>query len=132
MPEKLAWDTSYSVGSAALDAQHKKLLALCNALADCADDASPQADSKFHEVLNELAVYSRVHFTAEEKLLVRCNYPLLEKHKKEHAKFNELIAEKLVAAVDGTLEKVGLHRFLVDWWAEHILIKDMHYRDYLD
>lgn len=132
MPEQLAWDTNYSVGSTKLDAQHKKLLALCNALADCADDASPQADSKFHEILNELAVYSREHFAAEEKMLVRCNYPLLNKHKIEHAKFNELIAEKLVAAVDGKLDKLGLHQFLAGWWTEHILIKDMHYRDYLD
>jgi hemerythrin len=128
---KIIWDSSYSVGDSTLDGHHKKLLALTNRLADCAGEHSPQADSQFHEILNELAVYARLHFAAEEKLLSRCNYPLLTMHREEHAKFEKWLAETLVSAADGELDKNGLQEFLAEWWREHILVKDMHYHDYL-
>lgn len=128
---KIIWDSSYSVGDSTLDGHHKKLLALTNALADCAGESSPQADSQFHEILNELAVYTREHFAAEEKVLTRCNYPLLTMHKGEHAKFVQWLAEKLVLAADGVLDKVGVQLFVSDWWREHILVRDMHYHDYI-
>jgi hemerythrin len=41
------------------------------------------------------------------------------------------MAETLVSASDGVLDKAGLLQFLSSWWREHILVKDMHYRDYL-
>lgn len=128
---KIIWDSSYSVGDSTLDGHHRKLLALTNALADCAGESGPQADSQFHEILNELAVYTREHFAAEEKMLTRCNYPLLTMHKNEHAKFEKWLAENLVLATDGVLDKVGAQQFLSGWWREHILVKDMHYRDYV-
>ncbi len=127
----IQWDASYSVGDSTLDGHHRKLLALCNELSDCVGDDSPAADSKFHEVLHELAVYARQHFSAEERLLSQCHYPLLTAHRNEHAIYQRWMAETLVSASDGVLDKAGLLQFLSSWWREHILVKDMHYRDYL-
>jgi hemerythrin len=129
MPKKVAWDSSYSVGQNTLDHQHRKLMALCNALADCLASSGPQSDSLFHEILNELAAYSRQHFAAEEELVRRHAPSQLAAQVQEHEAYFTRINDLLVDASGGNLDKIGLQRFLSAWWSGHILGSDMMLRD---
>lgn len=131
MPNKLNWDASYSVGNHMLDLQHKRLLALCNALADCIATDGFESDQQFHEILNDLANYAREHFTAEEQLLRRRQFPELATQIKDHADYQDKVTEILASATFGKLEKIALHEFLSHWWNDHILIHDMAYKAFL-
>lgn len=131
MPKTLSWDSSYSVGDATLDKQHKKLMNLCNQLATCANYSSVQSDALFREILDELSAYAREHFVTEEAILEACAYPRLATQQWDHSEYERHVAEALASASDGVLDKAGLQRLLSNWWNDHILISDMDYRSYV-
>ncbi len=115
MPNRMQWEPRHSVGNADLDAQHQAILARCNALADCLDEAS---DRRFDETFQELMALAREHFAAEEALLVRCGYPELEDYRSEREEFDYLSAE---IATTENFDRSELQTFLALWWAGHIL-----------
>lgn len=129
MPNRVQWDPRYSVGNATLDAQHRNLLAQCNALADCAFDTSEESDRKFREVLNALMADARAHFTSEEDLLAGCAYPDLEAHRNERDEFEYLAADIITTE---NFDKLELQRFLALWWSGHIIGSSKTYRPFLE
>lgn len=131
MKNKITWNAQYSVGHPEMDAQHCRLIALCNHLEDCVDDDSSEGNSRFHEILHELAEYARTHFAAEEYLLDQTGYPDLTEHLICHDNYKSSITEFMFSACLGKLEKSTVHRFILDWWTNHILKSDMQYRDHL-
>lgn len=131
MTVRIPWSENLSVGHATLDKQHQQLLRQCNALADCIDSAQPGADSRFHEILHELAVYSRTHFETEESLLAGHGYGELESQRQEHIEYRRTVMKIIGRAALGELQKSELQRFLACWWRDHILESDMAYREFL-
>ena len=67
-------DKEFSVGIVKIDEQHKQLVGLINAL-------RAKSDSNEHElisrILTTLMLYVRNHFTEEEKILRKINFPSL-------------------------------------------------------
>ncbi len=115
-----------------MDSQHRKLIDLCNALADCAIATDEESDSRFHDILNDLAEYARNHFAAEEKLLAHTGYADLEAHCADHGNYESDLADFLFSAtISGSPNKAAVHRFVLAWWMNHILKADMAYRDHL-
>ena len=125
------WSPEYSVGHPVLDEQHRKLLAICSALAALVDDDSPEGDRQFRVMLHELATYADTHFRTEETLLRKCHYPHLLDQIGEHDEYRKRLTEISVSATHGVLEKAKLHEFLAGWWVGHILETDMAYKAYL-
>jgi len=76
MPNRVEWDPRHSVGEATLDAQHREILARCNALGDrlAAPDTDAEADRRFDRAFEELMALARAHFAAEEALLAARGY----------------------------------------------------------
>ena len=130
--EKMVWIEAYSVGVAAMDVQHKKLIAMINQIADCQADQRVGASGDFHEILSAMFDYTQVHFTAEEAYLRKIGYPQLDTHEKEHEAFLEKAAELGVAAVEGVQNRAGLHDYLKSWLLTHILKSDMQYRHFVE
>jgi hemerythrin len=60
MPNRVQWNSDYSVGNNMLDSQHKTILALCNTLADCLVEANPDGEMKFNDTFTTLMVTARV------------------------------------------------------------------------
>lgn len=131
MGYQMTWDERFSVGNATLDAEHRKLLALCAQAADCLEDDNREGRLLFHSILNELCVYAEQHFHTEEAILNQHNYPQLAEQRAEHLEYQTQLAEFLYAATTGTIDKVGLHRYLSDWWQHHILESDMLYKAHI-
>lgn len=115
MANRVQWEPRHSVGNASLDEQHQALLARCNALADCLDEAN---DRRFDETFRELMALAREHFAAEEVLLVRCGYPELEDYRSEREEFDYLSAEIITTE---NFDRNELQTFLALWWTGHIL-----------
>ena len=126
------WEEKFSVGNSMLDLQHKRLLEICNQLAECIEMEGRSADARFHEVLNELAVYGKKHFITEEHLLQQLAYPALGDQIGEHGAYQDKLAGVLIDAVRGKLEKIELQEFLSHWWVDHILGSDMQYKPFLE
>jgi len=132
MPNIVEWDSSFSVGHGALDKQHQQLLAICNEMAKHVGGSQPVSRARFHEILNELTVYSRQHFHVEETLLLEMGYAGLFDQETEHLAYSEKIAEWAFDATVGTLDMQKAHAFLADWWKNHILVSDMRYRPLME
>lgn len=129
MPNRVQWDPGYSVGNAILDEQHSHMLSQCNALADCITDARPDMALEFQRIFNQLMTQSREHFSAEETLLARCAYPMLEEHQNEHDEFNYLANEIITTE---NFEPIELQRFVTLWWVGHIVGAGKKYRPFLE
>lgn len=124
----LIWNEEYSVGNAELDAQHQKLMEICNRAAACLE----QPDSgDLHLILHELSAYADTHFRAEEKLLEQCRCPLLAEQRVEHSAYHEQLVELMWQATTGEPDKAAIHRHASDWWRHHILGADRKYIPYI-
>jgi len=125
----LQWNPRLSIGNETLDAQHRALLAHCQALADCLAEAGPEADARFRSTFDELMTLSREHFAAEEALLARSGYPELDTHRNEREEFDYLAAEIVTTE---HFDKQELQTFLSLWWSGHILGSAGRQRPYLE
>jgi hemerythrin-like metal-binding protein len=121
MPNRVEWNPRHSVGDESLDAQHRELLARCNALGDClaagGPDTDPEADRRFDLAFKELMALARAHFTAEEALLSARDFDGLDALRNEVEEFDFLAAE---IATTENFDRQELQTFLSLWWAGHV------------
>lgn len=118
MPNRLPWRPDYDMGHEALDAQHRNILAHCNALADCLDDESEEGDRKFRQTFDALMALAREHFVTEEALLAQSAYPELDDLSSEQEEYEFLAAE---IATTENFDKNELQNFLSLWWVGHLV-----------
>ncbi len=118
------------MGIKKMDDEHKKLVELINAL-----HAMQDANLDFlKKVINTLVLYTQVHFSHEEKILAKMNYPDLEAHRQEHLKFIDLVKDTKNHLHEGKDLKAALVKvndFLRNWLLHHILVEDKKYYEHL-
>jgi hemerythrin-like metal-binding protein len=130
MSSIVQWNNSYSVQVDAMDAQHQRLFELINKL----HDAMKQGKGReaLPELFENIMQYTKTHFSAEEALLAKNNYPELAAHKLLHT---ELIAKltKLQDQFKAGDFSVSMQTrdFLRDWLIEHIKGNDLKYGAFL-
>jgi hemerythrin len=120
------WKDAYSVGIAAIDVQHKKILELMNDLFESIRDT--REDLIIKEVLDELVGYSNYHFGLETSFFKKYGYPKEKEHVVEHERFIERVSELMVG------EKLNLNcvpaktlEYLKEWFTNHMLRVDIEY-----
>lgn len=119
----LAWSPSYSIGVAALDAEHRQFFELLNRLYDSIMDGSA-SDLSTGAILDQLHDFVIHHCAHEEELLAAVDYPGLAKTSRDHEELCRTIEEykrKLVAHGGISME---LANFLMEWVIQHILKED--------
>ncbi len=125
------WNDSYSVSVAAMDNQHKKIFDLINQLHTAM--SAGKGKEVINPVLDEMLNYTKTHFTAEEKVLEKYNYPGLDEQKKQHAIYIQKVAEMQEKAKNGSLTlSLEASQFLKDWLLNHILVIDKRYAEFLN
>ena len=125
--EPIVWDSTYSVGVAEMDRQHKQIIGVINRL--IAEPDCEVSSELVSYALTELTRYASEHFKAEEALLAKNKYADLQSHCEEHQQFRR----KVVALCQDTVAQShlvpqALIGFIRDWWVNHILKEDMKYR----
>ena len=115
------------MGIPQLDAQHRKLIELVNAVRTCAQCGDPEG--RVPAALEELHKYAQSHLEREELLLRVRAYPDYEEHKAEHDVYREKLAA-LLAKADRRDIMVRISNFLDEWWKYHILKSDQQYARY--
>jgi hemerythrin len=124
------WDIKYSVQIPWVDGQHKKIISAINRLAEAMEDG--RTGQMIAGILEDLADYSRTHFSAEEAMLVRYGYPALTEHRQQHEAYIVKIQE-FKNRLRGGEEQLSLKilDFLKQWLSAHILVEDMKYIAFL-
>jgi hemerythrin len=126
------WENKFATGIELIDAQHKKLVDLTNGLYQACHAGSKSVDAVFKEDMSRMVEYVRYHFTAEQELLKRINYPGYLDHKRQH---DTLVKQILEAAKEYNEGKKfvpqNFVKTLKDWIFSHIAISDQVYAVYV-
>ena len=122
----MTWSASNSVKVAEIDDQHKKLFVLVNDVHTAM--LAGKGKEIMADVLKKLIDYTAYHFGAEEKYMVKFNYPEYKQHKAEHDTF---VHKALSLQKDFQAGKLNLTlevmNFLKDWVTKHIDGTDKKY-----
>lgn len=126
------WKNSYSVGIPLVDAQHKELINLTNKLYRSCMKGREHSKEVFMGVIRGAVEYVGYHFSTEEKIMERVNYPGFTAHKKEHTDF----VREVLRAVDDlnkdtTYNPLAFVHYLKDWILTHIAVSDTAMGQYL-
>lgn len=125
----ITWDEKYSVKIKEIDNQHQKMVKLINLLHDAMKEG--KGKQVIGTVLNDLVNYTVFHFSYEEKLFDRYNYPDGMIHKSEH---NTLVNKVKVYVKDFETGKgvlpIEVMNFLQDWLLNHINGTDKKYSSF--
>lgn len=97
----MSWTEDLVVGEEVLDREHQQLVELANRLGRCIMDRS--ADHDILSVLNRLVNFADDHFTYEEGIMDRSNYPWFKEYRQEH----EAFIQKLLAFIED-IEEHGM------------------------
>ena len=119
----IEWKEDYRIGEQQIDQHHQYLFALLNTTYDNFVAFASVGDPE--HLFNEFIDYATYHFSAEEELMQKSEFPGFTAHKEEHDAFTRRVVEMHKAYLAGrqslTLE---LLLFLNDWLSKHILKSD--------
>lgn len=127
----IEWSDSLATGIAEIDAQHKELFNRFNSLLTGCNEG--KGKEEVLKLLLFLDDYVKVHFSTEEQLQLRHNYPEYGAHRMQHQGFiRDVERLKSQLSEDGaTLSLVILtNKTLVAWLIEHIGKADMHFAEF--
>lgn len=125
----IQWDKSFSVGTTALDADHRRLIEILNRIYDAwqGDPSKVELDQLFDELLD----YTDGHFSREESKLAARDYPDLAAHQIQHERLREMVLAFRARHLAGTTPDAlteDMTKFLKTWLMDHILGEDMKYK----
>lgn len=119
------WTADLCLGNRFLDADHKHIIDLINALHDAMSNG--MGDEIVGKTLFDLIVYCKGHFMREEDHMRRIGFSGYAQHKREHEKLLEqvnLLYERFKNDRQMTLI-IEVATFLHDWLVNHILQSDL-------
>ncbi len=114
-----------------IEQQHQQLVRLFKKLNDAVENRVSRKE--IYQIIDEVIAYTRLHFEAEELLMVQSGYPEIEAHKEKH---RQLVSEAL--HLKEKLDYVGDEMF-TDWFNHwpfarvlaHIQYADKQIKDYI-
>jgi hemerythrin len=121
----MEWTQDLSVGVDLIDEQHKELIRRMNALFESMD--ANRAKAEVLKVLEFLEKYVVTHFTDEENLQKRVQYPKYTVHRQMHQDFIKTIKEQKKEIENGgftVMTKSLMGATLVTWLVSHISKED--------
>lgn len=123
----MPWTEDLSVGVEELDADHRQLFAMVNALFDAVEGGS--SGDLLAAFFDALVDYTRDHFAREEALMAACHYPGLPSHRMEHFQLAERGHQLRGQFLLGDAEPVSrdLLGLFNGWLTTHIRITDGAY-----
>ena len=124
--KRIEWSDEFSVGVEELDHQHKQLVNLINKLID--NRGAPIDSETMPRVLGGLLNYVQQHFSLEEELMAKHDFPGLEDHRKHHMGFTEALINMVNNSEDVSAEELLV--YLDEWLRSHIIHDDQDYREF--
>ena len=124
--EIFPWDENFNTGIKVIDAQHARLVALLNELANHVTLQS--GDAEVLKIFQALFEYTDYHFKSEEAIWQKLGeQDRLDAHRRTHQHFFEVVTQiSGSGSQDADNQCAELLTFLTDWLASHILQTDRH------
>jgi hemerythrin-like metal-binding protein len=128
---RIEWNDKLSVGVDSIDNQHKILVKIINELFDSYFNHYDGTTSI--RTMSKLMVYIHEHFKYEEELFDKYQWPQRNAHKNTHAILTKKVLDlKAQLDKDHDMENsLKLMELLKEWLAEHILVEDQKYAEFL-
>jgi len=125
----VTWQPALSVNIGFIDKQHQYLINLINRVHSAIEENDA---AEVVEVLLDMQQYTQVHFSEEEELMRRHEYPGLEKHIELHQGFIRK-TEQFLDELEKTPLAVSTEMsvYLMDWLITHIQTVDAEYGRYI-
>ncbi|MDD2700601.1 MAG: bacteriohemerythrin [Sideroxydans sp.] len=120
----LHWSNELDTGIEVIDKQHRRIVDLINELNAANEGGDPAV---INHVLGELVDYTLSHFSFEEELQEKANYPFYKAHKRVHEIFTKRVAEFQKRAATGENVAPELLSMLKIWLVNHIKGDDADY-----
>ncbi len=118
----MEWSRKFEVGHSKVDKQHKELFRKIDDVVKAGKNCEKEPKS-FDVALNLLMEYCLMHFSEEENIQLKSNYPDYLMHKDLHTKFLALLRDyKNKLSQQGPSEKLAneVEKVAVDWLILHI------------
>jgi hemerythrin len=128
----MVWNDKFSVGVAAIDNEHKRLVQMLNELYDAIQ--AGRGKDALGKILDGLIAYTAGHFAHEERLFAETGYPASAAHTKEHEDLKKQVLDvqaKYRAGATGVLS-LEVMNFLKNWLVVHIQGSDRKYGPHLN
>lgn len=123
---RLNWVEAYECGNPEIDAEHRELFDLGNAL--FAATMTPGSAQAWRPALENMLAHIISHFAHEERILLERGYDRLDEHRRVHAAILKRAREIAAAATKGTATIGALVNFLGrDVVARHFLTVDRQF-----
>jgi hemerythrin-like metal-binding protein len=127
LPEKLIWNTSYSIGNTTIDNEHMQMLQVYNELIDLIKNNEKDRRT-FASILSKLTDFSLYHFKNEEKYMLNMKYPDIEEHKELHKEYIYQVALFNTELLGPNPPKpTEIINFVKNWLDNHIFKEDIKY-----
>ncbi len=126
------WSDDYCVGVARIDADHRELLAIANALVEqlLADRCEGAADT-----IAALGEALDAHFSVEENLMEEAGFPLTIQHAREHRRLRQSYQNFVALVAEGHEDFRYLaftcQRLIADWLIDHAQKSDRPLSNFL-
>jgi len=123
----MVWDEHFITGIDAIDAQHKALFDMVNAVARLLAAAGEGAANDVKPLFDQLADYALTHSKYEEEMMHRAGIApgYLEQQRRGHDSFDAEVARmRQEAGLEHKLPGNDLLRFLAGWLTFHIVAED--------
>lgn len=129
------WDEKLATNIEEFDTHHKHLISLFNDVYEkvfkCED--LDEERELTQQTLHNLTEYIRYHFSAEEALMIKFDYPGYLEHKKEHDYYiKEVHKLETEHQQGGVALSFTAFVLLKDWIAKHILGTDKEYEEFFE
>ena len=118
MPMRTSWEPEFETGDDGIDAQHRRMLSLCDRLAELSIE--PPGDEGmvlFDETFKAFKALTREHFATEAVLLSPMGDEALEDHRFECEEFDHLADE---VATTEHFTRLEIQRFVTLWCIGHV------------
>jgi len=121
--ELIEWTPAISVGNQTIDDEHRKLIAVINALYLAVKKGEEFA--AIETAYGEMMEYTDYHFAHEQELMISSEYPDYEQHKRQHEAFVERLGKLFDEYRSGGQQTgIDLMSLLGSWWTSHINTSD--------
>ena len=128
--ELLEWNSSYSVGNALMDAHHRVFIEM---LKEFQKFKGKNDRVAIQQRINFLVEYVAMHFAAEERLMLKANFPDFKAHKAIHEEFahKALSIKESYEKSPTSVSEDEVLKIMQDWVASHIMDSDKQYLPYV-
>lgn len=123
------WKPEYSVNETVLDRHHQDLFNLLNTVYESVMNS--QELECIIPKIDELSMYTKTHFSAEERYMQEKGFPGIDAHIAQHREFTLTIETLRTRYSDNNLEVAKeLIILLGEWLLCHVLKEDRQYAEF--